>query len=61
VHYIPIHLQPYYARLGFKPGDFPAAEKYYRGAVSLPLFPALTEAQQQKVVHTLAGALAGGG
>lgn len=61
VHYIPIHLQPYYARLGFKPGDFPAAEKYYRGAISLPLFPALTEAQQQKVVDTLRGALVGAG
>ena len=57
VHYIPIHLQPYYARLGFKPGDFPAAEHYYRGAMSLPLFPALTEAQQQKVVDTLSSAL----
>lgn len=57
VHYIPIHLQPYYARLGFKPGDFPAAEHYYRGALSLPLFPALTEAQQQKVVDTLSSAL----
>jgi UDP-4-amino-4,6-dideoxy-N-acetyl-beta-L-altrosamine transaminase len=59
VHYIPIHLQPYYARLGFKPGDFPAAEQYYRGAMSPPLFPALTEAQQHKVVDTLRGALTG--
>jgi UDP-4-amino-4,6-dideoxy-N-acetyl-beta-L-altrosamine transaminase len=59
VHYIPIHLQPYYARLGFRPGNFPAAERYYRGAMSLPLFPALTAAQQQKVVDTLRGALAG--
>jgi UDP-4-amino-4,6-dideoxy-N-acetyl-beta-L-altrosamine transaminase len=57
VHYIPIHLQPYYARLGFKLGDFPAAEHYYRGAMSLPLFPALTEAQQQRVVDTLSSAL----
>jgi dTDP-4-amino-4,6-dideoxygalactose transaminase len=59
VHYIPIHLQPYYARLGFKAGDFPAAEQYYRGAISLPLFPALTEVQQRKVVDTLRGALTG--
>jgi UDP-4-amino-4,6-dideoxy-N-acetyl-beta-L-altrosamine transaminase len=58
VHYIPIHLQPYYAQLGFKPGDFPAAENYYRGAISLPLFPALTQAQQQYVVDTLRRALA---
>jgi dTDP-4-amino-4,6-dideoxygalactose transaminase len=44
VHYIPVHLQPYYQALGFRAGDFPAAEAYYRGAISLPLFPALTEA-----------------
>jgi dTDP-4-amino-4,6-dideoxygalactose transaminase len=57
VHYIPVHLQPYYARLGFRPGDFPAAEHYYRGALSLPLFPAMSEAQQQRVVDTLRAAL----
>lgn len=61
VHYIPIHLQPYYARLGFRSGDFPAAERYYRGAMSLPLFPAMTQIQQQRVVDTLRGALAGPG
>ncbi len=57
VHYIPVHLQPYYAALGFRRGDFPAAEAYYRGAISLPLFPALTPVQQQHVVGTLAEAL----
>jgi dTDP-4-amino-4,6-dideoxygalactose transaminase len=57
VHYIPIHLQPYYARLGFKPGDFPAAEAYYRRAITLPLFPAMTEAQQAYVATTLQAAL----
>lgn len=57
VHYIPVHLQPYYARLGFRRGDFPAAEAYYAGAVSLPLFPALTGAQQQRVVDVLAETL----
>jgi len=57
VHYIPIHTQPYYARLGFRPGDFPAAEHYYRSAVSLPLFPAMTEEQQGQVVQTLRGLL----
>ena len=57
VHYIPIHTQPYYARLGFKRGDFPAAEHYYDHAISLPLFPALTEAQQARVVNVLATAL----
>jgi len=57
VHYIPIHLQPYYRRLGFQPGDFPAAEAYYRGAITLPLFPAMTEDQQDRVIEVLAGAL----
>ena len=53
LHYIPVHLQPYYQNLGFKAGDFPAAERYYSSAISLPLFPALTNAQQDKVVDTL--------
>lgn len=59
VHYIPIHTQPYYRKLGFKPGDFPAAERYYAGALSLPLFPALTDADQARVADTLAAALGG--
>ncbi len=59
VHYIPIHTQPHYASLGFRAGDFPIAERYYEQALSLPLFPALTEAQQQHVVATLRAALAG--
>ncbi|AUT69942.1 UDP-4-amino-4,6-dideoxy-N-acetyl-beta-L-altrosamine transaminase [Paraburkholderia hospita] len=53
VHYIPVHLQPYYRRLGFKPGDFPQAEQYYREALSLPLYAALTDAQQDRVVAQL--------
>lgn len=57
VHYIPIHTQPHYTRLGFKRGDFPAAEHYYDHAISLPLFPALTEAQQAHVVDVLTTAL----
>jgi UDP-4-amino-4,6-dideoxy-N-acetyl-beta-L-altrosamine transaminase len=58
VHYIPIHTQPHYRRLGFARGDFPAAERYYAHALSLPLFPALTAAQQDRVVEVLAQALA---
>ena len=42
VHYIPIHLQPYYVQLGFKPGDFPNAENYYKTAISIPIFPSLS-------------------
>jgi UDP-4-amino-4,6-dideoxy-N-acetyl-beta-L-altrosamine transaminase len=53
VHYIPIHTQPYYQRLGFRRGDFPAAENYYARAISLPLFPAMTGEQQATVVETL--------
>lgn len=57
VHYIPIHLQPYYRALGFRPGQFPAAEAYYAQALSLPLFPGLGDAQQDHVVATVAKAL----
>ena len=57
VHYIPVHLHPHYRRLGFKPGDFPAAEAYYERALSLPMYPALTDAQQDQVVAALARAV----
>jgi UDP-4-amino-4,6-dideoxy-N-acetyl-beta-L-altrosamine transaminase len=58
VHYIPIHTQPYYERLGFRRGDFPASELYYSRAISIPLYPALTESQQDRIVDALSGALA---
>lgn len=61
VHYIPVHLQPYYRRLGFARGDFPAAEAYYDEALTLPLHPALDEADQDHVVAALADALAASG
>ena len=53
VHYIPVHTQTYYRQLGFDWGQFPEAERYYRGALSLPMFPDLTEAQQDDVVAAL--------
>ena len=53
VHYIPVHLQPYYRDLGFVAGDFPEAEAYYAQAISLPLFPAMTDAQQDYVIDQL--------
>lgn len=53
VHYIPIHTQPYYRELGFKPGMFPGAERYYAGCLTLPVFPRLTDAEQDHVVATL--------
>jgi dTDP-4-amino-4,6-dideoxygalactose transaminase len=58
VLYIPIHRQPFYRDIGFKLGDFPAAEDYYARALALPMFPGLTEAEQEHVVSTLAGLLA---
>lgn len=57
VHYIPVHLQPYYRRFGFDKGDFPVAEQHYREAVSLPLYPGLTESEQELVVSALWEAL----
>lgn len=57
LHYIPIYRQPYYARLGFDPADFPEAERYYAEAISLPLFPGLTEDQQARVITTLVKAV----
>ncbi|WP_300971358.1 DegT/DnrJ/EryC1/StrS family aminotransferase [Thiocapsa sp.] len=53
VHYIPVHTQPDYRRLGFRQGDFPDAEAYYSRAISLPLYPTMTETQQDQVVEAL--------
>jgi len=64
LHYIPVHMHPYYASLGFAPGDFPQAEHYYREAISLPMYAALTDVEQDRVVHELGQAIAtpvGGG
>lgn len=57
LHYIPIHTQPYYQAMGFRVGDFPEAESYYHEAISLPMFPTMTEEQQNKVVSVLEKAL----
>ncbi|MGL6361310.1 UDP-4-amino-4,6-dideoxy-N-acetyl-beta-L-altrosamine transaminase [Aeromonas veronii] len=59
VHYIPIPAQPYYRGLGHDPADYPGAQAYYQGAISLPLFPALTLSEQQQVVDALEQALCG--
>lgn len=53
LHYIPVHTQPYYQQLGFRPGDFPEAERYYAEAISLPIFPTMTEKQQEDVVESV--------
>jgi UDP-4-amino-4,6-dideoxy-N-acetyl-beta-L-altrosamine transaminase len=53
VHYIPIHLQPFYRRMGFQPGDFPVAEDYYSRAISLPLYAGLSDVDQDYVVQKI--------
>ncbi len=53
LHYIPVYRQPYYERMGFKPADFPEAERYYSEAISVPIYPGLTSDQQREVVTRL--------
>lgn len=53
VHYIPIHLQPFYQKIGFKDGDFPIAEAYYMRAISLPLFSSMTDEVQNQIIKHL--------
>ena len=50
IHYIPVHLLPYYRKLGWNVGDFPNAEKYYEKCISLPMYPTLTEEEQDFVI-----------
>jgi UDP-4-amino-4,6-dideoxy-N-acetyl-beta-L-altrosamine transaminase len=57
VHYIPIHLQPYFKNMGFKRGGFPEAERYYERCISLPLYPGLSAQQQDYVVRAVAEAV----
>jgi UDP-4-amino-4,6-dideoxy-N-acetyl-beta-L-altrosamine transaminase len=58
VHYIPVHTQPFYQSLGFKPGAFPEAEGYYQGAISIPMYYSLSDADQDRVVEQLRSVLA---
>ena len=53
IHYIPVHLMPYYKSFGWKEGDMPHAESYYRHCISLPMYPTLTEEQQAFVLNTI--------
>lgn len=59
LHYIPVHMQPFYQQFGFCQNDFPEAEKYYQEAISLPIFPDLTESQQLYVIEQLKQILRG--
>ena len=53
VHYEPIHLHPFYLKLGFKVGDYPESESFSSQAVSLPIYSSLSEKQQHKVIDVL--------
>ena len=53
VHYVPVHLQPYCRELGNKSGDCPVAEEYYKHCLSLPMFPTLTDEEQQYVIDSV--------
>lgn len=53
LHYIPVHLQPYYAKIGFTAGDFPVSEAYYDKAISIPIYFDMTFEQQDEVVEAL--------
>lgn len=53
VHYVPTHLMPYYKQQGYRTGDFPNAEKYYSRCLSLPMYPTLTEAEQDFVIQSV--------
>lgn len=57
LHYIPVHTQPYYQAMGFREGDYPNAEAYYREAISIPMHPMLTDAEQDFVVDSLRDAI----
>ncbi len=57
VHYIPVHTQPYYQKMGFKTGDFMESENYYAEAISLPIFQAMNDSQQDTVIAALCSAL----
>ena len=53
VHYVPVHLMPYYRQFGWKPGDFPNAEHFYAHCLSLPMFPTLTDDEQAYVIDSV--------
>lgn len=54
IHYVPTHLMPYYRQLGWKEGDMPQAENYYKHCISLPMYPTLTDEEQTFVINKVA-------
>lgn len=57
LHYIPVHTQPHYQQMGFKQGDYPEAEQYYRETISIPMHPTLTTEEQDFVVRSIKEAM----
>jgi len=57
LHYIPVHRQPYYEKLGFKAGDLPESERFHREVISLPMYPALSDQRQSEIFTTLRACL----
>ena len=55
IHYIPTHLMPYYRQFGWKEGDLPNAENYYKNCISLPMYPTLTLEEQEYVINKVIG------
>ena len=53
IHYIPCHLMPYYKEFGWKEGDMPNSEMYYKNCISLPMYPTLTNQEQKFVINTI--------
>jgi dTDP-4-amino-4,6-dideoxygalactose transaminase len=54
VHFIPLHLHPYYQRMwGYRPGEFPVAEAYFDRCISLPIYPSLTDEDLDRVIEAL--------
>ena len=53
IHYIPVHLMPYYKDLGCKEGDSPLSEMYYQHCISLPMYPTLTDEEQNYVIELI--------
>ncbi|MDD3944503.1 MAG: DegT/DnrJ/EryC1/StrS family aminotransferase [Bacteroidales bacterium] len=53
IHYIPTHLMPYYRKTGYKEGNYPFVEEYYKHCISLPMFPTLTDHDQEYVIQII--------
>lgn len=59
IHYVPVHLMPYYKQFGWKEGDFPHAENYYKHCISLPMYPTLTREEQDYVISKVLNFITG--